>query len=119
VQRLTVMFEERVIKALCGMLSIPEQAEMDYEITPAPFPFQQDDGTMGIGLGMNVSLAVPVMAVGDHVMVTGMVQDPYAIDAILASNIGELLTNLRKLRTEANSISNGGGLFVPPGARKS
>jgi len=110
------MFEERLIELLGGMLTAAELAEIDYEVTPAPFPFQAEDGSVGVGMGINVSLAAPTMAIGDHVLVTGMVQDPYAIDAILASNIGELLTSLRKMRAEANSVSNG-GLFVPPGTR--
>jgi hypothetical protein len=117
VRRLSTMFETRLVEILGGMLTQRELAEIDYEVTPAPFPFQAPDGSMGVGMGINVSLAAPTMAIGDHVLITGMIQDPYAIDAILTSNIGELLAGLRKMRTEANSVTNG-GLAMPPGARR-
>lgn len=116
-QRLSTMFEDRLLKILSGMLSIREQAEIDYEVTPSPFPMQNPDGTVGLGMGLNVSLAAPTMAIGDHVLVTGLIQDPYAIDAILTSNIGELLANLRRMRDEANSVT-GNGRVLPPGMRR-
>lgn len=117
-RRLSTMFEERLIKILGTMLTQRELSEIDYEVTPAPFPFQAPDGSMGVGMGINVSLAAPTLAIGDHVLITGMIQDPYAIDAIITSNLAELLTGLRKMRTEANSVTNG-GLAVPPGTRRS
>jgi hypothetical protein len=110
------MFEERLLRILGGMLSIAEQGEIDYEIAPAPFPFQQADGTMGLGMGLNVSLAAPTIVLGDHVLVTGLIQDPYSADALLTTQVGELLAGLRKMRAEANSVTNG-ALLLPPGRR--
>lgn len=116
-RRLSAMFEERLLGILGTMLTQRELDEIDYEVTPSPFPFKQSDGTMGIGMGINVSLAAPTMAIGDHVLVTGLIQDPYAIDAMLNIAIGELVSNLRRMRAEANSVTNG-GLAVPPGAKR-
>jgi hypothetical protein len=118
VRRLIDFFEERMIALMGEIITAPEQDEIDYILAPAPFPFQDDKGQMGMGMGISVSFACPTLALGDHVLVTGVVQDPYAADSILASNLGELIASLRKMRTEANSVSNG-GLFVPPGARRS
>jgi hypothetical protein len=111
-QRISNMFEERFVAALCSMLTLTEQAEIDYELAPTAYPSQQPDGSAGVSMGISVSLATRALTLGDHVMVSGLVQDPYAADAILAVNARELLEGLRQRRAESGAVGNG-QLIVP------
>jgi hypothetical protein len=114
-QRISTAFEARFVAILKGMLSEAEQADIDYELAPAAYPVQNKDGSMGLSMGMSVSLATKALSLGDHVMVSGMVQDPYADDSILGINARELLDGLRERRIASGSVANGG--LVVPGSR--
>jgi hypothetical protein len=114
VRRITDIFEERLVAQLKAALTQAEQDEIDYELGPAPFPALQPDGTQGVNMGMSVSLAIRAVTLGDHVMVTGLVQDPFCPDPLLETNVKELLAGLREKRAMATSFSNG-GLIVPGG----
>jgi hypothetical protein len=111
-QRISTIFEERFIAILCGMLSQAEQDEIDYELAPTIYPKQEENGSTALAMGMSVSLSMPAITVGDHVMVSGLVEDPYAADTILTINAKELLEGLRARRAALGSFSNG-GLIVP------
>jgi hypothetical protein len=111
-QRISAVFEERFVAILRGMLTEKEQDEIDYELASTVYPKQEDDGSMGLSMGMSVSLAMPAITIGDHVMVSGLVQDPYAADTILTINATELLEGLRERRAAQGSLSNG-GLIIP------
>lgn len=113
-RRITDIFEERFVGQLKAALSEKEQAEIDYDLALTPYPAQQDDGSMGLNMGIAVSLSTKSLTLADHVLINGMVGDPYAPDATLAINVRELLEALRKRKAEAGSLSNG-GLFVPGG----
>lgn len=106
------MFEERLVGQLTAVLTQAEQDEIGYDLALTPYPAQQDDGTMGLNMGISVSLSARSVVLTDHVLVTGMVADPFAPDATLALNVKELLAGLRARQAEANRISNG-GLIVP------
>ena len=69
-QRISNMFEERFVAALCSMLTLTEQAEIDYELAPTAYPSQQPDGSAGVSMGISVSLATRALTLGDHVMVS-------------------------------------------------
>jgi hypothetical protein len=111
-QRISAAFEERFVTILKGMLTEKEQAEVDYELAPTIYPKQEEDGSTALSMGMSVSLSMPAITIGDHVMVSGLVQDPYAADTILVINAKELLEGLRERRAAQGSLSNG-GLIVP------
>jgi hypothetical protein len=113
-QRISTAFEERFVALLRGMISEAEAAEIDYELAPAAYPSQNPDGSVGVAMGMSVSLATRALTLGDHVMVSGLVQDPYANDTLLTTNVTEMLAALRERRAASGSISNG-GLMVPGG----
>jgi hypothetical protein len=114
VRRITEIFEERLVEQLKAVLTEAEQAEIDYDLALTPYPAQQPDGSMGLNTGVNVSLSVRSTILSDHVMIAGMVADPFTTDAILAINVRELLTGLRARQAESGKISNG-GLMIPGG----
>jgi hypothetical protein len=116
VRRITDLFEERLVIALKAALTQVEQSEIDYELGPAPYPAVQPDGSQGVNMGMSVSLSMRSVALTDHIMVTGLVQDPYCPDDLLKVNVSELIKGLRERRAAAGSVSNG-GLIVPGGRR--
>jgi hypothetical protein len=111
-QRISDAFEERFVTILKGMLSEAEQDEIDYELFPTIYPTHETDMTMGLAMGMSVSLAMPALSVGDHVMVSGLIKDPYASDTLLTTNAQEMLAGLRERQAASGSFSNG-GLIVP------
>jgi hypothetical protein len=111
-QRISAAFEERFVALLKGMITEAEADQIDYELAPTAYPSQNPDGSVGISMGMSVSLATRALTLGDHVMVSGLVQDPYAPDQILATNARELLDGLRERRAASGALSNG-KLIVP------
>jgi hypothetical protein len=111
-QRISAAFEARFVSVLRGMLTEAEADEVDYELAATAYPAQQPDGSVGVSMGMSVSLATRALTLGDHVMVSGLIQDPYADDTLLATNARELLDGLRKRRAESGAIGNG-QLIVP------
>lgn len=113
-ERITAVFERRFTEQMQAMLTEAELGEIDFDLALTPYPAQQPDGSMGLNMGMSVSLAARSTILTDHVMVTGMVADPYADDAKLAVNVREMVTGLRARQAEASRISNG-GLIVPGG----
>lgn len=113
-RRITDIFEERFVEKMKALYTEAELDEIDYDLALAPYPDQQPDGSMGLNMGVGVSLAARSTILTDHVMVTGLVKDPYAPDATLEINVRELVTGLRAKQAEAARISNG-GLIVPGG----
>jgi hypothetical protein len=113
-RRITDVFEERLTDRLKAELTEGEQSELYYELGPAPYPALQPDGSQGVNMGMSVSLAMRAVALTDHVMVTGLIQDPFCPDHLLELNVKELLAGLRERRAASASFSNG-GLIVPGG----
>ena len=109
-RRISIIFEERFIAVLDGMLTEKEKDEIDYELVPTVFPQAHDDGTTGLAMGMSVSLSMPALTIGDHVMVSGLVQDPYASDTILLINAKELLAEVRERQASSGAV---GKLFIP------
>jgi predicted O-methyltransferase YrrM len=112
VRRITEVFEERFVEQLKAMLTEAEQDEIDYDLALTPYPAQQEDGSMGLNMGISVSMSTRSVVITDHVLITGLVGDPFAPDATLAINVRELLDGLRKRKAETASVSNG-GLIVP------
>lgn len=113
-ERITSVFERRFVEQMEAVLTTAELDEIDFDLALTPYPAQQPDGSMGLNMGIAVSLSARSAVLTDHVLVTGMVNDPYAPDATLALNVKELLTGLRARQAEAGRISNG-GLIVPGG----
>jgi hypothetical protein len=122
VERITDVFEERLVEQLKAALSSAEAEEIYYELGPAPYPALQPDGSQGVNMGMSVSLAMRAVALTDHVMVTGLVQDPFCPDELLKLNVAELIAGLRERRAMSLSFGNGGprsegGLFIAGGGQ--
>lgn len=113
-QRITDAFEVRFVGQLKAVLTEAEQAEIDYDLSLIPYPAQQPDGSMGLNMGISASLATRSVILTDHVLVNGMISDPFAPDAVLAINVKELLDGLRKRKAESGSAANG-GLILPGG----
>ena len=111
-QRISVIFEQRFTAVLDGMLTEKEKEEIDYELAPTIHPQAHDDGTVGLSMGMSVSLSMPAISMGDHVMVSGLVQDPYANDTTLTMNAKELLAELRERQASSGTVL-GSKLIIP------
>jgi hypothetical protein len=112
VERITTAFETRLVDRLKAELTEAEQSEIYYELGPAPYPALQPDGSQGVNMGMSISLATRAAALTDHVMVTGLVQDPFCPDHLLEINVREMIAGLRERRAASGATSNG-GLIVP------
>jgi predicted O-methyltransferase YrrM len=114
VRRITTVFEERFVQQMEAVYTKAELEEIEYDLALTPYPAQQDDGSVGLNMGISVSLSARTIVLTDRVLVTGLVEDPYADDAKLALNVRELMTGLRAKQAEAAKISNG-GLIIPGG----
>lgn len=111
--RISERFEERFLSALREVVSAPELKTVDHECTAVQFPVQDPSGAASLAMGISVTLACPTMAIGDHVMVTAVFQDPYLPDADLKSQAGMLASGLFRQRQAANEAS--GALSFPGG----